>query len=882
MADRDGGLSLVIDGVEVSAEPGELIIRAAERAGINIPRFCYHPRLRSVGMCRMCLVEVKGPRGFSLQPSCFISVSQGMEVLTSTEKVKKAQDGVLEYLLANHPLDCPVCDKGGECPLQDQTLAFGPGETRFVEEKRHWAKPIAISELVYLDRERCIQCDRCTRFAAEVAGDPLISFVGRSGSIEVGVFANYPFDSYFAGNTVQICPVGALTASPYRFKARPWDLSQVESTCTMCSLGCQMVVQFSQNEITRHLGLDSEEVNHSWLCDKGRFVFEAVNSDARVTMPQVRKGSDLIEVGWSEAISKVISAVKQALAGPGAESIAVIGGANLTNEDIYAWVKLAKGVIGTDSVDAQLGDGLLSDLFLKTTRASISDALEGKALLCFSGDVKEELPVLYLRIREAVLSGELKLAQFSSVANSLTPLCDLELNYLPGGAPQLIEAITAEVCTLELASLWQNFTDGAGIAQDGEGLVVLAGRGNCGESEESVSGALERLLVRYPKAKVLSGLRRGNTNGALDIGMSPGWLPGRRRLSQITPELTQRWVKIPTTTGSGTKETLRRMTRGEVEVLFLLGADPLADFPDRELSKKAFANAKMVVSIDSLVNESLLHSSVVLPAPMASERLGTTTNIEGRVSLNGQALVPPGLARQEWQIAEEVASALGQHMGFESVEDISAELAVVSPLHAGFAISSLVRAPEGVLLPLRRTKLAFNASRKTLDPMATPGIASVGEVRASQGITQEVEHVQSPGEMGNYSGGDDPALIDDVILADLREAVDSVAGEGEELLHVQRRLFDQGTRMKSSLHLGPLAKEPQVRLSSATAKDRGFQDGDLLSLRVGGSSSFTGRLSVDEQIPPGVVSVELSHGPGSVGELISSSYGALRVSMVRA
>ena len=295
--------------------------------------------MKPVGMCRMCLVEVSGPRGATLQPACFIAVTEGMEVVTDSDKVKKAQDGVLEFLLVNHPLDCPVCDKGGECPLQDQTLAYGPGESRFVEEKRHFDKPIAISDLVLLDRERCIQCARCTRFAEEVAGEAQIDFAGRGERVEVATFPGDPFSSYFSGNTVQICPVGALTATPYRFTARPWDLDQVESTCTTCALGCRVAVQSSANRLTRLLGIDSDPVNQGWLCDKGRFVFEAVNGDeepagrsaapagaraatasalegrfagevaetgrlapGRLTEPLVRKEGELVPVSWAEAL----------------------------------------------------------------------------------------------------------------------------------------------------------------------------------------------------------------------------------------------------------------------------------------------------------------------------------------------------------------------------------------------------------------------------------------------------------------------------------------------------------------------------------------------------------------------------------------------------
>jgi len=316
----EGQVTFTLDGRQVTARKGEMLIAAAERAGTFIPRFCYHPRMKSVGVCRMCLVEVSGPRGASLQPSCFVEVTEGSEVTTDSDKVKKAQDGVLEFLLINHPLDCPVCDKGGECPLQDQTMAHGPGETRFVEEKRHFEKPIPISELVLLDRERCIQCSRCTRFAAEVAGEAQIDFIGRADQLEINIFPDLPFASYFSGNTVQICPVGALTAVPYRFSARPWDLDQVESTCTTCSVGCRVAVQSSSNRVTRLLGIDADPVNHGWLCDKGRFAFESVNSEDRLTEPMVRKSGQLVTVSWHEALDVVADGLRAATkksGGPG-------------------------------------------------------------------------------------------------------------------------------------------------------------------------------------------------------------------------------------------------------------------------------------------------------------------------------------------------------------------------------------------------------------------------------------------------------------------------------------------------------------------------------------------------------------------------------------
>ncbi|MGB7050250.1 MAG: 2Fe-2S iron-sulfur cluster-binding protein, partial [Acidimicrobiales bacterium] len=447
MSEPEDTLAFSLDGRPATAAKGELIIAAAERAGTFIPRFCYHPRMRPVGMCRMCLVEVSGPRGATLQPACFVEVQPDMEVTTDSDKVKKAQDGVLEFLLINHPLDCPVCDKGGECPLQDQTLAYGPGESRFVEEKRHFEKPIALSELVLLDRERCIQCSRCTRFADEVAGEAQIDFQGRGEMLEVNTFFERPFSSYFSGNTVQICPVGALTATPYRFTARPWDLDQVETTCTTCAFGCRAAVQSSANRVTRLLGLDSDPVNQSWLCDKGRFAYESTNAPERIAEPFVRKDGELVAVSWHEALAAAAAGLRGATptgatgssdAGAG---VGVIGGARLTNEGAYAWARLAKGVLGTDSVDAQLGDGLPAEMVLGLPAATIDETVNAGTVVLLTGDVREELPVLFLRLRGAALSGGTSIVELSPRSTSLTPYAAASLRYVPGQSTGLVRSL---------------------------------------------------------------------------------------------------------------------------------------------------------------------------------------------------------------------------------------------------------------------------------------------------------------------------------------------------------------------------------------------------------------------------------------------------------
>ncbi|MCI3950065.1 MAG: nuoG, partial [Acidimicrobiales bacterium] len=500
-------VDFTLDGKTVEGRPGELVIAAAERSGTYIPRFCYHPRMAAVGMCRMCLVEIDTGRGPTLQPACMIPVAEGMTVETESERTKKAQDGVLEFLLINHPLDCPVCDKGGECPLQDQTLTFGPGESRFVEEKRHYAKPIPLSDLVHMDRERCILCDRCTRFQAEVAGDPTISFIDRGDQTQVNTFPDHPFASYFSGNTVQICPVGALLARPYRFKARPWDLDQVESTCTSCSVGCRIAVQSSANEVVRYLGVDVDPVNWGWLCDKGRFDFEHLNSDARLGRPLVKGAGGLEETGWAEALGRAGEGLAAAVA---AGSVAVLGGARGTNEDAFAWSKLARTVLRTDSVDCQLGDGLPAEAVLGFPRATIDAAMAADVVVLLGPDIKEELPVLYLRLRDAVKGGT-KLVELSATELSTTPLATASLRHRPGDAASVVRTLLSDDGgdgDREVARA-RELLRGAGS------VVVILGRPSLAESADATVAAAAALVEALPDVRVLSGLRRGNVHGAL-------------------------------------------------------------------------------------------------------------------------------------------------------------------------------------------------------------------------------------------------------------------------------------------------------------------------------------------------------------------------------
>jgi NADH-quinone oxidoreductase subunit G len=647
-------VEITVNGVAVTAQKGETVIAAAERAGVYVPRFCYHPRMSPVGMCRQCMVEIDTGRGPMLQPSCMVTVAPDMKVETETPTAKRAQEGILELLLANHPLDCPVCDKGGECPLQDQAYTHGPGESRYVEAKRNYEKPIPISDHVLLDRERCILCDRCTRFADEVAGDKLIHFIHRGNLTQVNTFPDEPFASYFSGNTVQICPVGALTAKPYRFKARPWDLAQVESTCTTCAVGCRISVHSSRDQVLRHQGVDTgtDSVNWGWLCDRGRFNFEANDADARLGDPLVRTDSGHQETSWAGALAIVKQLVESA------GTIGLLGGARSTNEGAFAWARLADA-LGIEHRDAQLGDGLPAAV-LGLPRATIDDAANATTVVLVGPDIKEELPVLYLRLRASAEQRRTRIIEVSTHTTGVSRYAWRRVTHLPGAAP-------AEVA--------KAFADPVVAEQLAKGdVVVVAGRGNLAESEAVATAAVRAVLDAVPGARVLPALRRGNVVGALQLGLAPA------------------------DADHDALATLRLAAEGKLDLLVLLGADPIDDCPDADLARRALAGAGRVVSIDTFPSASTKLADVVLPAAAFAEQSGTTTNIEGRVTRVTQKVTAHGTSRADWMIAAELALLLGHDIGVTSPEGGTAAIAAGVPAFAPVTTEALDAHPAGVLI----------------------------------------------------------------------------------------------------------------------------------------------------------------------------------------
>jgi NADH-quinone oxidoreductase subunit G len=894
-------LEITVDGHPVGASKGELVIAVAERVGVYIPRFCYHPRMRQVGMCRMCLVNIDTGRGPALTAACIAEVADGMRVDTQAPEVKKAQDGVLEFLLINHPLDCPVCDKGGECPLQDQTLHFGPGESRFVEEKRHFEKPINVSDLVLLDRERCILCDRCTRFAKEIAGDPLIHFIDRGNATQVNTFPDHPFSSYFSGNVVQLCPVGALTSVPYRFTARPWDIERVESTCTSCAVGCRVAIESSTNKITRYQGLDSEPVNQTWLCDRGRFDFEWIDNEDRLAGPLVRRDGELVPAPWGAALITAAEQLSDVLTKHGAEAVGVIGGARLTNEDCYAWAKLAKAVLRTDNVDAQLGDGLDPEVVLGLPPATIADACGASAVVLIAPDLKEELPVLFLRLRGAIVDAGLPVVELSPQPTSLSPLVASSLVHRPGEVAALVAALVAsadpveEVAGVAAASVT---TARRLLGSDGGRVVVVLGRPSLAESAAHITAAVAALADGLPGVTFLPVLRRGNVRGALDLGLAPGLLPGRVTLDAGQAWYEHHWGAVPKTSGLDTAGMLAAAAEGRIHALVLLGADPIADFPDRELARRALTSVGRVIAVDTFLTESSRHASVVLAAAGYAEKAGTTTNIEGRVTRVGQKVVSHGTSRPDWMIATELAERLGGDLGFESVEDVWDEIERLAPAHAG-ATLALLRAPgraDGVVVPptgdpaAGARTLAEVVARDpsaAADPPTVPDGASAGVGVRIRGIV--AAPVPAPAIVGgDGADGETEAAGDGPVRPEVLRWKSPAAlaplpqRDAYSLRLVSgRALYDPlVVSVARSAHLAPLARRASVRVNPFELERLGVASGQTVRL-----SSARGSVSLpavaDGTVPRGTASLGFNLSTPGAAELIDASLPVTEVRLER-
>ena len=627
-------LTLTIDGIEVSVPKGTLIIRAAEQIGIQVPRFCDHPLLDPIGACRQCIVEVEGQR--KPVTACTTTVSADMVVKTqhTSAVADKAQQGTMEMLLINHPLDCPVCDKGGECPLQNQAMSNGRGESRFHEIKRTYEKPIPISSEVLLDRERCVLCARCTRFSQQVAGDPFIELYERGALEQVAIDPDEPFQSYFSSNTVQICPVGALTGASYRFQSRPFDLVSSPSVCEHCASGCSQRTDHRRGKVLRRLAGDDPEVNEEWNCDKGRWAFTYARERDRLTAPLIRdrETGEQHEVSWAEALSYAARGLSECVSRNGA---AVLAGGRHTLEDSYAYAKFAREVLGTGDVDfrarpssAEEADFLRAHVIGRTPfsddRGVTYDDLEDAGtVVLVAFEPEEESPIVFLRLRKAARKKGLKVV---SVAPFTTPSVTKTYGSLvrcpPGQEPAALDALNLP-----------------------EGAIVLVG-----ERLASVAGGFSAVarLAERSGARVAWIPRRAGERGALEAGLLPA--PGARDLTEILDAAYER----------------------AIDGLVVGAIDP-ADLPDPAAAREAFSRVPFLVSLELRHSDVTAVADVVLPVAAAVEKAGTFVDWEGRERPFEMAL-PLSTTITDLRVLHSLASEMGVALGLPGVDAARAEL----------------------------------------------------------------------------------------------------------------------------------------------------------------------------------------------------------------
>jgi NADH-quinone oxidoreductase subunit G len=665
-----GGVTVTIDGFEITVPKGTLVIRAAEQLGIQIPRFCDHPLLDPIGACRQCLVHIEG------QPkppaSCTTTCTEGMVVHTqlTSAVAEKAQRGMMELLLVNHPLDCPMCDKGGECPLQNQAMSAGQGETRFDGVKRTFPKPIALSAQVLLDRERCIQCARCTRFAEQVPGDPLIELLDRGPQEQVGVAEGIPFDSYFSGNTVQICPVGALTGASYRFRARPFDLVSTPSVCEHCAAGCRQRTDHRRGAVTRRLAGNDPEVNEEWNCDKGRWAFTYATQPDRLVMPLVRDASGvLVPASWPEAVSVAARGLAAARGRAG-----VLTGGRLTLEDAYAYAKFARIALGSNDIDMRARPHSAEETQFLTEQVagrgigneqgavSYGSLERAPAVLLAGFEPEDESPIVYLRLRKAARAGTLTVYSLAALASQgLDKLSGVLLPAVPGSEAEALDGLATGTGAGAAAALRQ------------PGAVILAG-----ERLAEVPGALSAAvrLARATGASLAWIPRRAGERGAIEAGALPTLLPGGREVTDAAAraEVARAWGagQLPAGPGRDTGQILAAAASGELSALLVAGVDP-ADLPDPAAALAALAAASFVVSLELRVSAVTDRADVVFPVAAVAEKPGTFVNWEGRPGTFGAPLTVPA-AQSDLQVLASLADEMDVHLGLPDAAAARREL----------------------------------------------------------------------------------------------------------------------------------------------------------------------------------------------------------------
>jgi NADH-quinone oxidoreductase subunit G len=698
-------ITFTIDGREVQAPENTMLVDAAKHGDVEIPVFCYEPKLGNpVGACRMCLVEVEGiPK---LQTGCSTPVKDGMVVNTQSERVKTAQQAVVEFLLINHPLDCPVCDKGGECPLQDITFGWGGGTSRFIEPKRHFVKPLALSPTIAIDRERCILCYRCVRFSQEISEDNQLVLLERGAHSYVSTFDGHPYVAPFSGNIIELCPVGALTSRAYRFRARPWDVEDSGSVCTLCPSQCNVSLTVRDERAQRVLGRDNPEVDDGWLCDRGRFAYPTLGGVApingssgpahpadRVTEPMVRDGGELRPVSWERALQEAAAGLKRA-----GERTGAIAGGQATNEEGLLLARLMREGLSSPHIDSRAAGTLPLELHRALNdpalQAKVADLEFAHAVLVLDCDPIADAPILDLRLRKGARRNGVKLlaataaellaedgirelvAQLNDAGEEVVIVWHERLTAGPDGAAAA-QALLDLAQTLSLAGV-----DGAGL------LEIPSGSNGRGLRE---AGVLPNADTGLCVPAVLTGADNAGEGTGDSVSPKDGLDARGREGVSSTDGLDARGHEgVSSTDGLDARGIARGLAEGELAAVYLLQSDPLLDLPEPELWDRALERASTVIAHATFLTSGIrAHANVVFPAESYGEKEGTIVHPDGRLQRLRQAIAHPGSTRAGWSVLADIAARLDLDLGVLTPSMASQQLFDAVPFYEGLTLEEI-------------------------------------------------------------------------------------------------------------------------------------------------------------------------------------------------
>jgi NADH-quinone oxidoreductase subunit G len=818
-------VTLIIDGREVTATEGEMLHDAAKRGDVEIPVFCYEPKLgEPVGACRMCLVEVEGiPK---LQTSCSTPVRDGMVVHTRTDQVKHAQSAVVEFLLVNHPLDCPVCDKGGECPLQDISMGWGPGKSRMTDQKRHFEKPIELSPLVAIDRERCILCYRCVRFSQEVAEDEQLQLLERGDRTFVGTFDDRPYVAPFHGNITDLCPVGALTSYTYRFRARPWDIEQAGSVCTLCPSQCNVSFTVRDEQVKRVIARDNPDVDDGWLCDRGRYGFEMFGAEERIRGPHLRGG---VETTWEQAIAKAAEALKAG----GTQTAAIVGDAS--NEEGYLVQRILREALGSPHVDSRSSRGPGRETLVRLAQPEISakvrDIDEADAIFLVGTDPLHSSPILDLRIRKAIRRNGAKLAVATEAPTTLDGGATAVARYAPGGAGSFLADLTAVLRadgtqSGDIDRFEAHRREVAEMLQVAESVVVIWGDRIAREGEGAVTALLDVAAALDLAGKEGAGLLEipelANARGLREAGCLPDAGPG---LTDTSDGFSMSDMENRRLVGMGTEEIRVALESGELKTLLLFGVDPLRDFPDTQAWKNALAKASHVIVFSTFENVTTAMADVVFPLETHAEKDGTVTHPDGRLQRVRPSASRPGDIRPNWGVLAELSLALGHDTGISSQPSAFAALTEAVPFYSGITDSDI--------------------GGRGIRWQETPALANAPELTEAPGVGSPKHSSEAPAERFG-----DPA-------------------PGALSLATYRDLW-AGPITELNPPLRFLAPQQRVELSVTDAERLGLKAGDEVNVSQNGRS-LRARVAVRERIPEGTCFLLEGVAEGNANELLNGS-----------